>query len=190
MLLPLAIVALNHLLGQAAWASDKLKPHAGRVALLVSGPVALRLQIESDGRFAEAAQASVPDATIELPTAALPQAFHGFDAVSRRVAVSGNAEFAETLGYVLRNLRWDAEEDLSRFVGDIAAHRMASGLKEFLDWQQAGLRSLAASTADYLAEERALLLRSATATALANETDALRDDLARLEKRLDKLERS
>ena len=94
MLNQFAIATLNHLLAQAAWACEKLKPHTGRVALLVSAPVALRLQVDADGRFAEAAADTPADATIELPTAALPQILHGFDAVSRQVSVSGNADFA------------------------------------------------------------------------------------------------
>ena len=190
MLTQVAIASLNHVLGQAAWACEKLKPHAGRVALLSSPLVTLRLAIEPDGHFAEAAADSPADAEIDLPISAVSQVLHGFDAVARHVAVSGNAEFAETLGFVLRNLRWDAEEDLSRVFGDIVAHRMAMGLAQLANWQKTAARNLAETTADYLTEERQLLLRPGVVAEFANDVDALRDDLARLEKRLGKLERN
>jgi len=189
MLNQFAVTSLNHLLAQASWACDKLKPHAGRVALLVSTPVALRLQIDAEGRFAEASADTPVDATIELPTAAVPQILHGFDAVSRQVSVSGNADFAETLGYVLRNLHWDVEEDLSKVFGDIVAHRLIGVFNQFFAWQKSAARNLAESTADYLTEENPVLLHPQAAAGFAAETDALRDDLARLEKRIERIER-
>lgn len=190
MLTQIAIASLNHVLEQTAWAREKLRPHAGRVALLSAPPVSLRLSIEADGHFAEAAADSTVDAEITLPTDAIPHVMQGFDAVSRHVSVSGNAEFAETLGFVLRNLRWDAEEDLSKVFGDIVAHRMAQGLAQFTGWQKNAARNFAETTADYLTEERQVLLRPAAVAEFTADVDTLRDDLARLEKQLERLERN
>lgn len=190
MLTQVAIASLNHVLGQTAWARDKLKPHAGRVALLSAPPVSLRLAIESDGHFAEAAADIAVDAEIVLSPTSLPEILQGFDAVSRHVSVSGNADFAETLGFVLRNLRWDAEEDLSKIFGDIVARRMAVGFSQFASWQKSAAQNLAESTADYLTEERQVLMRPGAVEEFAGDVDILRDDLARLEKRVEKLEKS
>ena len=66
------------------------------------------------------------EVSISLPAAAPLLALQGKDAVMRAARIEGSAEFAETLGFVIRNLRWDAEEDLSKVVGDIAAHRIAA----------------------------------------------------------------
>ena len=189
MLTQVAVASLNHVLEQSAWAREKLKPHAGRVALLSAPPLLLRLAIEADGHFAEAAADTPVDAEIALPTTAIPHVVQGFDAVSRHVSVSGNAEFAETLGFVLRNLRWDAEEDLSKIFGDIVAHRLATGFAQFASWQKNAAQNLAESTADYLTEERQVLLRPGAVAEFAGDVDTLRDDLARLEKRLEKLEK-
>lgn len=189
MLNQLAIASLNHILGQAAWARDKLRPYAGSIAVISAPPLTLRLAIEADGRFAEAAAGSRVDAEIELPASAMPHLLQGIDAWTRQAQVNGNAEFAETLGFVLRNLRWDFEEDLSRIFGDIVARRVATGLEQFAAWQKGAARNLAESTADYLTEERPVLLRPAEAADFAADVDTLRDDLARLEKRLQRLER-
>ena len=190
MLTQVAIASLNHVLAQNAWARAKLQPHAGRIAALSAPPLALRLVVAADGQVAEAAADSPADSEILLPSSAFGQVFLGFEALSRQISVSGNAEFAETLGFVLRNLRWDAEEDLSRVFGDVVARRMATGVAQFAQWQKDAARNLAETTADFLTEERPVLLRPDAVAAFADEVDSLRDDLARLEKRVEKLERT
>lgn len=184
-----AIATFNHLLAQSSWARARLRPFAGRTALLATEALALRITIDAEGGFAEASADTPVDAEVRVPLSALPHAMQGFESLTRHVEVSGNAEFAEALGFVLRNLRWDAEEDLARVVGDIAARRIAQGAASFFEWQKHAARTLAQSTADYLAEERPVLLRPAAMEAFGSEVDTLRDDLARLEKRVERLER-
>jgi ubiquinone biosynthesis protein UbiJ len=53
--------------------------------------------------------------------------------------IEGDVQLAADLGWLAENLRWDAEEDLSRLIGDAPAHavadvgrRLLTGLKQFL----------------------------------------------------------
>jgi ubiquinone biosynthesis protein UbiJ len=55
------------------------------------------------------------------------------------VKIEGDVQLAAELGWLAENLRWDAEEDLSRLIGDAPAHavadagrRLFEGLKQFL----------------------------------------------------------
>ena len=48
--------------------------------------------------------------------------------------MQGDAEFAQEVSFLARNLTWDVEEDLSRVVGDIAAHRIVQGARQARDW--------------------------------------------------------
>lgn len=105
----------------------------------------------------------------------------------RAARIKGSAEFAEALGFVIRNLRWDAEEDLSRIVGDIAAHRIVRGTSKFAGWQQQAARNFAANLAEYFTEEQPLIARQADISSFSGDIDRLRDDVARLEKRLQRL---
>ena len=105
----------------------------------------------------------------------------------RAARIEGSAEFAEALGFVIRNLRWDAEEDLSTVVGDIAAHRIVTGTKEFVGWQQQAAQNLAANLAEYFTEEQPLIAKQADIAEFSSDIDRLRDDVARLEKRLQRL---
>jgi ubiquinone biosynthesis protein UbiJ len=114
-------------------------------------------------------------------------ALQGKDAVMRAARIEGSAEFAEALGFVIRNLRWDAEEDLSKIVGDIAAHRIVAGSREFAGWQQQAAQNFAANLAEYFTEEQPLIARQGDIAAFSGDIDRLRDDVARLEKRLQRL---
>ena len=53
--------------------------------------------------------------------------------------IEGDVQLAADVGWLAENLRWDAEEDLSRLIGDAPAHalaeggrRLAAGLKQLL----------------------------------------------------------
>ncbi|MFZ5507067.1 MAG: ubiquinone biosynthesis accessory factor UbiJ, partial [Pseudomonadota bacterium] len=127
--------------------------------------------------------------TLRLPADAALRLVHEGDAVLRDARIEGDAALAETLGQVLRGLRWDAAEDLSRLIGDAAAERVVGGARAaWAGGRDLGAR-LAASASEYAADEARLLVRPAATAAFADEVDTLRDDLARLQKRLELLER-
>ena len=55
------------------------------------------------------------------------------------VKIEGDVQLAAEIGWLAENLRWDAEEDLSRLIGDAPAHaladagrRLLTALKQFL----------------------------------------------------------
>ena len=180
------LAALNHLLAEAAWARARLAPFAGRTARLNLPPWRLDLTIDELGQFAVSSGAA-PDVEISLPAGAPLLALTGPEAVARVAQISGSAEFADALGFVLRNLRWDFEEDLSKAVGDIAAHRIAGLVKDFAAWQRQAATNLAENLAEYFTEEQPTLARPAEVAGFVADVDRLRDDLARLEKRIARL---
>lgn len=185
------LAAINHLLGQAAWAREKLAPFAGHAARIRLPPFEGAFMIGEDGciaapMLANPAEAE-PEVNISLPAATPLLALQGKDAVMRAARIEGSAEFAEALGFVIRNLRWDAEEDLSRVVGDIAAHRIVGGTREFAAWQQQAVQNLAENLAEYFTEEQPLIARRTDIADFSADIDRLRDDAARLEKRIQRL---
>ncbi len=181
------LAAINHLLGQAAWAREKLAPFAGHSARIKLPPFEAAFLVGADGCIA----APLPDANLEvsisLPATTPLLVLQGKDAVMRAARIEGSAEFAEALGFVIRNLRWDAEEDLSKMVGDVAAHRLVAGTREFAAWQQQAAQNLAENLAEYFTEEQPLIARQADIAEFSSGIDRLRDDVARLEKRLQRL---
>jgi ubiquinone biosynthesis protein UbiJ len=105
------------------------------------------------------------------------------------IRISGNADLADTLGFVLRKLRWDGEEALSRLIGDIAAHRSVGIVRNVAGWHRQSAQNCREPFR--VPERRTAVLVKLTALedlASARDSAGLRDDLARLDKRLRKLE--
>lgn len=182
------LAGLNHLLGQTGWARDRLQGHQGRKARFSAGSFDLNLRITTEGCFEAATDDGDPDVAISLPLDAPVRMMQGGVAeVMKGATVTGAADLADALGYVLRNLRWDMEEDLSRVVGDIAAHRLVKGAESLLAWQKDAATSLAENLSEYLVHENPQLVRQEEFKTFSDEVAALRAQLAGLEKRLNKL---
>lgn len=184
---PPALLAVNHVLGQAAWARQKLMPFAGHTAKITMPPISAAFLIRDDGYLAAPPPEAEPEVAISLPASAPLLAIQGTDALMRAARLEGSADFAEALGFVLRNLRWDVEEDLSTLVGDIAAHRLVGTAHKLADWHKQAAQNLAENLAEYFTQEQPLIAQSAAIKEFALAIDDLRDDIARLEKRLQRL---
>lgn len=191
MLSSLFLSATNHLLAQAGWARQRLQAHAGRTARLELAPLtAIDFSISAEGQLAEWSGEEAPEVCLRLAVAELPPLLAGgMESVMRHVRIEGNAEFAEALGFVFRHLRWDAEEDLSRVLGDIAAHRLVDGGRRFAAEGRRSLERAGGGVAEYLTEEAPLLVPRSALPAFAQEVVALRDAVARLDKRIARIEK-
>lgn len=184
------ILALNHLLEAEAWARDKLKPYAAQCVEFRSPPLpALCLEILDTGLLRRAAEDAVPNLVVTIGPGALPAMLRGEDALLREIGIEGNADLAGTVQYLFRHLRWDIAEDLSKVFGDVVAERMVREGKRFAAWNLEAAEKLAQNFSEYLIEEQPLLARPADVRQFLADADQLRDDLARLEKRIDLLAR-
>lgn len=191
MISSLFLSATNHLLSQAGWARQRLQPHAGRTARLALAPVAeIDFSVAADGHLAEWSGEEPPEVTLRLAVADLPRLLvDGLETAMRHVRIEGNAEFAEALGFVFRHLRWDAEEDLSHVFGDIAAHRLVEGGRKAAAEGKRSLERAGGNLAEYLTEESPLLVQRKALPGFAEDVVALRDAVARLDKRIGRLEK-
>jgi ubiquinone biosynthesis protein UbiJ len=184
---PLA-AALNHLLEAESWARDRLAPFAGQVVELRAPPLpALRFAVAEGGRLAPAAAGAAAALTIAAGPGVLAAAAQGEEQLMRAVEVSGNASLAAEVLFLFRHLRWDAEEDAARLIGDVAAHRLAGLARGIAAWHADAARRIAGSLVEYAAEEKRLLVRRGELDELAAAQARLRDGLERLEKRIARL---
>jgi ubiquinone biosynthesis accessory factor UbiJ len=184
-----AVAGLNHLLEQHPWAADRLKPFAGQRVDFRCPPLPeLRLGILADGRLREADEGKPSALVVTLKPAALPLLLSRDESALKQVQIEGSAELAGTVQHLFRTLSWDCEEDFSRLVGDVVAQRLASGGKALAAWPREAATRLAENLAEYWTEERPLLARPADVEKFRREVDALGDDAARLEQRIERLE--
>lgn len=177
---------INHLLVQEPWATRKLALHAGKVARIDTGLVVLQLRIAADGLLESAADAA-PNVTIRMKLSDLPLMMQNRERAFSYVQVEGDAEFANAVSQVSQGVRWEAEDDLSRLVGDIAARRIVSGSRAMFDAAQATRRRLEENVAEYFLEEQPLLVRPQAVTDFSADVAELRDDVERLAKRIERL---
>jgi ubiquinone biosynthesis protein UbiJ len=141
------------------------------------------------GELAPAAEHATADVTVRItPGLALRLATRD-EAAWKEIEVAGDTEFAQAVNYVARNLQWDLEEDLSRLFGDVAAHRMAEAGRTLSRWGSQSAENVGRSLAEYWTEEDPLIAGAREVEEFNRAVDALRDDVARLEKRLDHLSR-
>lgn len=181
----------RHLLGPAQWARSRLREHAGKQVrvdlLLLPAPVLLR--IASDGFLEHGEPDAAPDLVVKLTPVAAAKWLSDREAAWREARVEGDMELAAAVSHVMSHLRWDYEEDLSKAVGDVAAHRLAGGARRLSAWPAEAAESLARAVAEYLSEERRALATPLAVEEFTAGVDELRDAVERLDKRIDRLVR-
>ncbi|MEO8599140.1 MAG: SCP2 sterol-binding domain-containing protein [bacterium] len=181
--------ALNHLLAQEPWARDKLAAHAGKIACFDAGPLSIRFKVAPGGMLESAAPEMPATVTIRAQAADLPLMLQNRERAFSYVQIEGDADLANAISQLSQTLRWEAEHDLSKLVGDIAAVRIVGGVKSASrNAQSAGL-SLAENIAEYFLEENPTLLRPQAIHDFGREVARIRDDVERLAKRIEKLQR-
>ncbi len=179
--------AINHLLAQESWARALLAPHAGKIAVFDAGVLALRLKVKADGLLEAASADETPAVTIRVQLADVPRILQDRARAFSYVKIEGDADFANTISQLSQSLRWEVEDDLGRVVGDIAAQRIAGGARAAVRNAQALHRSVSENVAEYFLEENPLLVRPRAVQEFTEDVTRLRDDVARLAKRIDKL---
>ena len=177
---------VNRLLDAESWARERLARFAGEAVELALAPLpTVRVTIVEGGRLQPGGEA--PSLVLRLGPAALFALARSEEDFLRAVEVNGNARLAQEIASLARHLRPDVEEELSRLVGDVAAHRIAGAAREFAAWQLDAAKRLGNAAADFLAEETRLLVRREEQAGHARALAELRDALARLEKRIERL---
>ncbi|HJU70770.1 MAG TPA: SCP2 sterol-binding domain-containing protein [Paucimonas sp.] len=180
--------AINHLLVQEPWARERLARHAGKVACIDAGAMVLHLKATPDGLTEPAPAEAAANVTIRVKLADAPLILQNRAHAFSYVTIEGDADFANAIAQLAQSLRWEVEQDLGQWVGDIAAARIASTAKAALDAVQSTQRKLAENVAEYFLEEKPMLVRPQAVADFASDVTRLRDDVERLAKRIEKLE--
>lgn len=132
--------ALAHVLEQHPWAQERLRMHAGRVIELgadlpppfVRSLPMLRLTVTPAGGFVSGESGEPPAVTMRLRpsiNAGFAWMRHGTVGLQQHLSLEGDVMLAATIAELAQGLRWDWEDDLSRVVGDVAAHRIGRAVR-------------------------------------------------------------
>ena len=104
------------------------------------------------------------------------------------IDMAGDAIVASRFRKLLRYGEPDLEEELSRLVGDAAAHSIGEFVRGVASWTHSTGAIMQQNIGEYLQEESRAVPARHEALAFRESVDTLRDDVARFEARLRKFE--
>ncbi len=125
------VLALNHVLQQEPEAMARLARQKGQVAEMLMAPISMKLVATPAGLLDLASQSAKADLTVTVtetnPLMLLQTTLRG---EKPAIQIQGDVQLAAQVNWLVDHVRWDAEEDLSRIVGDTAAHSAMQALRQ------------------------------------------------------------
>ena len=106
------------------------------------------------------------------------------------VEIRGDVDLARRFETMLGEVDIDWEEQLSKVTGDVLAHRVGQAVRGFLDWGRGASKSMERNVSEYLREESRINPRRDEMDEFVRGVDETRNDVERLEARIDRLENS
>lgn len=180
---------INQTLDAEPALQGRLLPHAGKHVRLVLPGFAGLLKVTASGRV-ERVVAEAPHASLRIPLDALLEWQSDRIAARRRIILEGDSECALAVADILGHAHLNAEELLSRLVGDMAAHRILKIWRDRQDRRSDRWQRLTETVTDYMQFESRLIVTKPEVEAFCHNVDHLRDDVARLEQRVTQCEKN
>ena len=119
------VLFLNHVLMQEKAAQDRLRRQKGKPVKMQWGEFHLTLTPTAAGLLERAAPDAQPELRVTLTqTSPLALAQTVLAGDKPGVDIQGDVQLAAEVAWLVDNVRWDPEEDMSRFVGDAPAHTL------------------------------------------------------------------
>jgi len=168
----------------------KLSGKSVRV-VLVGVPLQVKLHAENERVVLTRDETSAVDATLSgSPLGLLNLAGNQPESALRggSVRIEGDAEVAQAFRNLLKAAAPDIEEELSRIVGDVAAHQLGNTVRSMLGFGKRVGETFIQNVGEYLSEEGRDVPSKTEADEFMHAVDVLRDDAERFEARLAALE--
>jgi len=192
-LAPLESLLNRNLAASAAARALCQRLDAKVLALHVEGvPLSVYFKSHGESMTLHTEHQGTPDATLSgSPLSLLRLAGPAPEAALRggSVHIEGDAEVAQTFSELLKAAQPDLEEELSRVVGDVAAHQIGNAARSALGFARRAKDTFMQNVAEYLQEEGRDVPNRTEAEEFLQGVDKVRDDVERLEARLSLLEK-
>jgi ubiquinone biosynthesis accessory factor UbiJ len=160
--------------------------HAGKQARLRLPLAAIAFRVTDDGGVTAADADSAIAAEILIAPDLLMALAMGDHTAMQRAVVTGDVQLAGAVAAALDQFDWALA--LRPHLGDIAATRAAQAISGLSAWRAQAQASAGKTLAEYATFEVDLLADRHAVRRFVDEVDTLRDDVARLEARLARLE--
>ena len=194
MLNTLSLPVINRALSDDTWARQRLSAFAGStVRISLAEKPVVRYTVEPNGLLAghEAFGDDEPTLAIDLPADTASRFIsHGRHGVLKAAKIRGNIDLANAVNDVLDNIRPDPEAFIASKIGDIAAHRLMGLFGTATRGAQQLATRLKDQFTEHIAEGHSVIVPNEQVTQFMAGVDTLRNDTARLQQRIERLERS
>ena len=104
-----------------------------------------------------------------------------------QVSITGDIGVAQQLLALIRELNTDWEEQIAQWLGDIPVHYLTGPLRSVQEYTRERFNTLQLNLSEYLQEEARHLPNPIEIEVFLDTIDTLRDDLERLEQRIQRL---
>ena len=105
--------------------------------------------------------------------------------LSGEIEITGDVRLGREFKKLLNEIDIDWEEHLAGIVGDVAANQFMQLTKKLGNWSRGAANSIAADLSEYLQEESRDVVSGAEMEMFYHDVDILRNDVDRLEARLE-----
>lgn len=184
-------LVLNHLLDQQRNSKTRLQKEAGKVLGLSIMPMQFKFRINDQGYFQPTSDSPANpvhfDTRISMQWSDLISSVSNPNAMARKAAIEGDLDFAQTVSTVINDLSWDPERDLARVVGDAQAVWIMNTLAALGTNTQDVVQRFKSNLREYVVHEKSMTPTASEFDAFRQELGQLRDEIARLEKRVTRL---
>ncbi|MFO1258242.1 MAG: SCP2 sterol-binding domain-containing protein [Gammaproteobacteria bacterium] len=109
------------------------------------------------------------------------------DTLNTKIHIHGDMALAEAFHGALKEIDFDWEEKLSYVLGDTLAFQLSEVAQSTRDWAKTFVKHRAQDLTEYLQYEKQCLPSQAEVSDFCKEVDILRNDVERLQQRIDKL---
>jgi len=186
-----AETAINKALGMDPVSAQRLARLEGRVIAIHIDPPALTLYLLPDqhGLMLMGRYEGEPKLRLSGNPSAFAKLAAGNDGgIPAGITIEGDAKLASELQAIAAGLDLDWEEQLSRITGDSIAHQTGRLLRGSGAYLRQTANTLGLNLEEFLKEEARLLPQRFEVEEWVSDVDRLRDDVARLEARLARLD--
>ena len=192
LVLATAETTINQALDLDPLTRERVRALDGRVIAIALESPAIELFILPDnaGVMLLGRYEGEPDLRLRGPLSALFHLARRQGGIPPGITIEGDAGLATELQAIAAGLDLDWEEQLSRLAGDGIAHQTGRAVRGGAQWLRQTGDTLALNLQEFLKEEAHLLPQPFEVADWVTEVDRLRDDSARLEARLARLEQA
>ena len=127
------VLFLNHVLMNEPQACQRLARQKGQRIEIVWQSLTLQLQPTAAGLLERGSFEGFDLRLTATQTSPLEIAGHLARGEKPKVHIEGDVQLAAEINWLIDHVRWDAEEDLARLVGDAPAHTLAQAARKAVE---------------------------------------------------------